>query len=166
MFAFDLGPLLATRAHPAVVHAPLGAVLFLPLALALALASPRFRNHWIGTGEFLAILALLGGLAAMASGLGWAKELGGLPPGEWLAHSLKPAPAFRALLRTHQLLALSGLAVGLAGAACLRGARKGASRLLWPAFLLSLLWLGLWGATGHWGGRMVFREAQGEAPLP
>ena len=31
---------------------------------------------------------------------------------------------------------------------------------------LALLWLALWGAAGHWGGRMVFRDPPLEATLP
>ena len=30
---------------------------------------------------------------------------------------------------------------------------------------LSLVWLALWGAAGHWGGRMVFRDPPAEAPV-
>jgi hypothetical protein len=121
------------NAHPAVVHAPIGAVLFLPLALGFALRSSPNRDGWLRTGHLLAILGLLGAVAAMTTGLLFARELGGIRPGAWLAHPVRPEPSFPALLRTHQLLALSGLPFGVG---C----------------------LALWGAAGHWGGRMVFKE--------
>jgi hypothetical protein len=156
--AADLPPLLA-RLHPAVVHAPIGAVLFLPLALGLALR----REGWLETGRFLAILGLAGGLAALATGLYFGRELGGIHAGAWLAHPVRPEPSFPALLRTHQLLALAGFPAGAACLALLRGRRPGAVR---AALAASLLWLALWGAAGHWGGRMVFKETPAEEAGP
>jgi hypothetical protein len=144
------------KAHPALVHAPIGAVLFLPLALGLALRS----RLWLRTACFLAVLGLLGGLAAMLSGYGFGRELGGLAPGAWLAHPSRPEPSFLALLRHHQLLAGAGLPVGAACAACLGVALRGRAGALKAAFALSLLWLALWGAAGHWGGRMVFLQQE------
>jgi hypothetical protein len=164
MSASDLLLVLA-KAHPALVHAPIGAVLFLPLALGLALRSRR-DGHWLRTGWFLALLGLLGGLAAMVSGYGFGRELGGIAPGAWLAHPLRPEPSFLALLRHHQLLAVAGLPVGAVCGACLRWALRGRAGALRAAFGLSLLWLALWGAAGHWGGRMVFRDPPGEGSMP
>jgi len=152
------------RMHPALVHAPIGAALFLPLALGLALRSRH--GEWLRTGCFLAVLGLLGGLAAMVSGYGFGQALGGIAPGAWLAHPLRPEPSFPALLRHHQLLALAGLAAGAGCGLCLGLALRGRRGALRAAFGLSLLWLALWGAAGHWGGRMVFREPPDAGSMP
>ncbi|BDU74343.1 hypothetical protein [Mesoterricola silvestris] len=148
-------PLLLGKAHPALVHAPIGAVLFLPVLLARALRAGPDREGWLRAARFLATLGLLGGLGAIMSGFLFARHLGGLRPGEWLARPLRPGPSFKALLRSHQLLALAGLPVGAGCALALQGAR---GKVLGAALGLSLLWLGLWGAAGHWGGRMVFPD--------
>jgi hypothetical protein len=169
MSASDLVHLLA-RAHPAVVHAPLGAALFLPAALGLALRARRHRRpaarEWLRTAWFLAILGVLGGLAAIVSGYAFARELGGIAPGAWLARPVRPEPSFPALLRHHQILALLGLPAGVACLALLARSRRGGAWALGAALLAALVWLGLWGAAGHWGGRMVFRDpaADGERP--
>lgn len=157
---------LFANAHPALVHAPIGAVLFLPLALGLALAFKAQRDSWLRTSIFLSSLGLLGGLAALGTGLLFARELGGIQPGQWLAHPLRPAPSFVALLRVHQFLALGGVPSGIGCWALLVRARSGRAGSLRVAFALSLLWLGLWGAAGHWGGRMVFRDPPSEGALP
>ena len=156
--------LLLGRAHPALVHAPIGAVLFLPLALGLALRARQ--GEWLRTGCFLASIGLLGGLAAMVSGFAFGQALGGIAPGAWLAHPLRPEPSFLALLRHHQLLALTGLPVGIACALCLARAMRNRRGALRAAFGFSLVWLALWGAAGHWGGRMVFREPPGDGSMP
>ncbi len=167
MSGSDLVHLLA-RAHPAVVHAPIGAALFLPLALGFAVRSPGRpgAESWLRTAWFLAILGVLGGLAAIVSGYAFARDLGGIAPGAWLARPVQPEPSFKALLLHHQILAALGLPAGAACLACLARARKGGPRALRAAFLLALVWLGLWGAAGHWGGRMVFKDqpADGEQP--
>ena len=165
MSASSLLTLLA-KAHPALVHAPIGAVLFLPLAILLALRSKQHEAAWLRTSFFLASLGLLGGFASLGTGFLFARELGGILPGQWLPHPLHPAPSFTALLRVHQLLALAGLPVGMAGWMFLIRVFKGWNTALRAAFALSILWLGLWGAAGHWGGRMVFRDPPTEDALP
>ncbi len=157
---------LLAKAHPALIHAPIAAVLFLSMALGLALASKQNQDSWLRTSTFLASLGMLGGIAALAAGFLFAKELGGLQPGQWLAHPRHPAPSFLALLRVHQLLALGGLPVGLACWALLVRASPGRAARLRVAFLLSLVWLGFWGAAGHWGGRMVFPDPPADGALP
>jgi uncharacterized membrane protein len=164
MSGSSLWPLLG-RLHPALVHAPIGAALFLPLALGLALRD-RPGGPWLRTGCFLAVLGLLGGLAAMVSGYGFAQALGGIAPGAWLAHALRPEPSFPALLRHHQLLALAGLPAGAGCGLCLGRALRGGRGALRAACGLSLLWLALWGAAGHWGGRMVYRDPPGDGSMP
>jgi len=161
MSASDLAHLLA-RAHPAVAHAPLGAVLFLPLALMLGAraADRNSADGWLRTAWFLATLGVLGGLAAIVSGYSFARELGGIGPGAWLAHPVRPEPSFPALLRHHQLLALAGFPAGAGCLAGLRRTRPGA------ALAAALVWLALWGAAGHWGGRMVFRDEPADGAQP
>jgi hypothetical protein len=160
----DLAALLG-RAHPALVHAPIAAALFLPLALGPALGRGSMADAWLRTARFLATLGVLGGLAAIVSGYFFARELGGIQQGAWLARALKPEPSFTALLRHHQLLALAGLPAGFGCLACLgRAGTRG--RAVRAAFGLALVWLALWGAAGHWGGRMVFRDNSAEAGQP
>lgn len=130
---------LLAREHPAFVHLPIAAALLLPLALLLK------RQE---TARFLAWAGFLGGLPSLASGLLWARAQGFLPAGAW-------APRSFGLLGVHELLAAAGL---LAGAATILLLRRHKLR---PALAAALLWAGLWGAAGHWGGRMVFPE---EAP--
>ncbi len=159
MSGSDLAALLG-RAHPALVHAPIGAALFLPLALGLALRREG-GNAWLRTAWFLATLGILGGLAAIVSGYSFARDLGGIQPGAWLARPVKPEPSFPALLRHHQLLALAGFPAGIGCLACLRRARA-----VRAAFALALLWLTLWAVAGHWGGRMVFRNDPADGGQP
>ncbi len=157
---------LFAKAHPALVHAPLGAVLFLPLALGFALKSKQHREAWLLTGTFLAALGMLGGLAAIGSGFLWGRELGGILPGQWLAHPRHPQPSFAALLRVHQLLAFGGLPLGAACCTLLIRALRGRAIVIPGVLALSLLWLGLWGTAGHWGGRMVFPDPFIESAQP
>jgi uncharacterized membrane protein len=147
--------------HPALVHLPMAATLFLPGVLALA---RRNRSPWLRAGLILATLGVFGGLATMVSGYVLARTLGGIEPGALLAQPLRPEPAFTALLRHHQLLAGAGLGFGIACLGCLGLARTGRTRALAAALVLSLAWLGLWGAAGHWGGRMVYRDQPGDTP--
>lgn len=120
-------------------------------------------GEWLRTAWFLAILGVLGGLAAIVSGHAFARDLGGIAPGAWLARPVRPEPSFKALLLHHRGLAVLGLPAGAACLACLARARP---RALRAAFLLALVWLGSWGAAGHRGGRMVFKDqpADGEQP--
>lgn len=165
MSVIDLLPLLA-KAHPALVHAPISAVIFLPLALGLAFRSKLHGEGWLRTSVFLATLGMLGGFAAVLSGFFFARELGGLAQGAWLAHPLRPEPSFLALLRSHQLLALAGFPIGGACWVFLWRALQGRASAIRVAFVMSFLWLALWGAAGHWGGRMVFRDPPAEGSLP
>jgi hypothetical protein len=122
------------REHPAFVHLPIAASLLLPVALFLR------RDE---VARFLAWAGLAGGAASLASGLLWARGMGFIAPGAWLG---------RGPLLTHEVLALTGFAAGLLALFLLyRPGRR-------PALAAALLWAGLWGAAGHWGGRMVFPD--------
>lgn len=136
------------REHPAFVHLPIAASLLLPLALALSLTQPG----WIKGARLLAWAAFAGGLAAIVSGLIWARAMELIAPGSFL-------PSRSGLLGTHEALAFSGLILG--GATLFLLERKQVR----AALVASLLWAGAWGLTGHWGGRMVFPEPEATALL-
>lgn len=167
MPATSLGALklLLAHAHPALVHAPIAAALFLPLALTAAIFSKVNAASWLRTSRFLALLGLLGGIAAMSTGFLWARDLGGIAAGAWVPHPFRPSQSFLFLLRDHQRLALSGLVIGVATFALVQGAFTNPARWKRAALVLSLLWAAVWGAAGHWGGRMVFPEPAAETLL-
>lgn len=146
------------REHPAMVHLPIAAALLVPVALLLSLW--RREESWLRTARFLAWAGLIGSGAALLSGLLWARQLDLIAPGGWLAQTKDGH--LQSLLRTHQFLALGGFALGLLTLAVLhRRAERGVA----TALLLSLAWAGIWGAAGHWGGRMVFPDAASPADM-
>ena len=126
--------------HPALVHLPIAASLLLLPSLALWI---RRGEGWRGACRLLAWAAFLGGLASLGSGLLWARSMDLIPGGGFL-------PARPGLLVTHEALAVSGTVVGLAALLFIEHASPRA------AFVAALAWAALWGAAGHWGGRMVF----------
>lgn len=137
MPAFDL----FAREHPAFVHLPIAASLLLPIPLALALKRPG----WIPASRLLAWAGLAGGVAAVLSGFLWARSMDLIAPGAFM-------PARSGLIATHEGLALSGLGAGCVALMLMEGKR------IRSALVLALVWAALWGATGHWGGRMVFPD--------
>ncbi|HJV23769.1 MAG TPA: hypothetical protein VJ570_13785 [Holophagaceae bacterium] len=141
-------PEVLGRQHPAWVHLPIAASLLLPLPLALRLALGG--EGWDRTIRYLAWAGVLGGALAQASGLIFARMGELLPPDGWL-------PRGAGLLRTHQLLAMGGFALGLATLVGVLRARSRWGRAL--TLVLALGWAGVWGLAGHWGGRMVFPDA-------
>jgi len=143
--------------HPAMVHLPIAAALLVPVALLLSLW--RRDESWRRTAQFLAWAGLIGSGAALLSGLLWARQMGFIAPGGWLAKAQDGH--LQSLLRVHQLLAFAGLACGLLTLAALHRVKA-----LVPALLLSFAWAAAWGAAGHWGGRMVFPEAPHETEAP
>ena len=151
--------------HPALVHAPIAATLFLPLALMLALHSETHAASWLRTARFLAILGLLGAVMAVASGFLWARDLGGIAAGDWFPHPARPGQVFPNLLRDHQRLALLGLPLGVATLALIGLGREAGFRRKSAALACALLWALTWGAAGHWGGRMVFPDPPASAML-
>ena len=143
--------------HPALVHLPIAAALLVPVALLLSLW--RREEGWRRTAQFIAWAGLIGSGAALLSGLLWARQMGFIAPGGWLAKAQDGH--LQGLLRTHQLLASAGLACALFTLAGLHRVKA-----LLPALLLSFAWAAAWGAAGHWGGRMVFPEAARETEAP
>jgi len=139
------------REHPAFVHLPIAASLLLPVPLALSLKSPR----WAPAARLLAWAGFAGGLAAVLSGLLWARSLDLIAPGAFM-------PVRSGLIATHEGLALCGLGAGLAALVLVEREK------LRPALAVALMWAALWGAAGHWGGKMVFPEpdAVSQTSLP
>ena len=129
------------REHPALVHLPIAASLLLPFPLARSLN----RAGWIPAARLLAWAGFTGGMAAALSGFLWARGMDLIAPGAW-------TPAHPGLITTHEWLALSGLGIGLAALILVELKR------IRPAMAVALLWATLWGAAGHWGGKMVFPE--------
>lgn len=146
------------KEHPAMVHLPIAAALLLPLALLLSLW--RREESWLRTARFLAWAGLIGSGAALLSGLLWARRLDLIAPGGWLAKASDGS--LQSLLRSHQLLALAGIPLGVFTIAVLHKAKSSGAVI---ALLLSLAWAGAWGSAGHWGGRMVFPELAPTAPI-
>lgn len=143
--------------HPAMVHLPIAAALLVPVALLLSLW--RQEEGWRRTAQFLAWAGLIGSGAALLSGLLWARQMGFIAPGGWLAKAQDGH--LQGLLRVHQLLVFAGLACGLLTLAALHRVKA-----LLPALLLSFAWAAAWGGAGHWGGRMVFPEVAHETEAP
>lgn len=142
MLAFELPSFdLIAREHPALVHLPITASMLLPIPLALSLKKPG----WNPASRLLAWAGLAGGVAAVLSGFLWARSMDLIAPGAFL-------PSHPGLIATHEWLALSGLCLGLATLVLIERKR------LRPALAAALVWAVLWGAAGHWGGRMVFPD--------
>ena len=131
------------REHPALVHLPIAASLLLPFPLARSLN----RGGWMSAARLLAWTGFMGGLAAVLSGFLWARGKDLIAPGAW-------TPPHPGLIATHEWLALSGLGTGLATLILVELKR------IRTALALALMWAGLWGAAGHWGGKMVFLEPE------
>jgi uncharacterized membrane protein len=150
-----LSPLLETLAHehPALVHLPLGLVLVLPVAL-IGAQLAREPRPWLDLARFLGVVAWLGGLVALLSGLLWARQLNLLPAGGLLP-ALGPATqALPRLLWRHEATCVAGLVLGLLFLLLLRKAARPLPRA--AALALGLGWAWIWGFAGHLGGTMVF----------
>lgn len=129
------------REHPAFVHLPIAASLLLPVSLLLSMRSAA----WFPAARLLAWAGLVGGMAAILSGFLWARNMDLIAPGAF-------TPDRPGLIATHEWLALSGLGVGLLTLILVEKKR------LKPSLAVALVWTVLWGAAGHWGGKMVFPE--------
>ena len=132
---------LLVREHPALVHLPIAASLLLPIPLLLSMK----QASWFPAARLLAWAGLAGGMTAVLSGFLWARSLDLIAPGALM-------PTRPGLIATHEWLALSGLGAGILSLLLIE------RKQLRPALGAALVWTILWGAAGHWGGKMVFPE--------
>ncbi len=167
---------LIAQEHPAFVHVPLGLVVTLPLAM-LASFQPKAARRWVRTAFFMAVVALVGSLVALFSGLLWARQINLIPAGGFLPQIASGTQVLQRMMQLHEIAAVSGVIVGsictwliwrvwrpmdLANEDTAIHFRQQLGRRLWergvgaPALVMSLLWLGCWGFCGKLGGIMVF----------
>ncbi len=148
--------------HPALVHVPVAVALLIPIPLLAAQRPGRGIRPWWTVCRFLAWSGFLGSLFALLSGFAWARQLGLLAPGVWLAPK---GEGLGALFRLHQILALSGLGLGLLTLWAVHRPRKDHQNIGFLALLLGLLWSGAFAGAGWVGGRMT-HPASAPAPAP
>ncbi|HTL99446.1 MAG TPA: hypothetical protein VL181_11650, partial [Holophagaceae bacterium] len=89
--------------HPAMIHFPIAATLFLVPALLLARRGKGNAEAWSLTARYLAWLGLLSFLPPLLSGFLWAKGMSLIPSGHFLAPLGDPGDDFALLIRRHQL---------------------------------------------------------------
>jgi len=161
---------LLAREHPAFVHVPLGLVIALPLAMLLSFR-PRHPHAWKITSFYIAVIACLGSLLALFSGLLWGRQISLIAPGGFMPHVATSKQVLQRMLQLHELAALVGVVLG---ALC--------TFLIWrslredrvapdvnpqhrraidrgvgiPALAVALLWVVSWGISGKLGGILVF----------
>ncbi len=167
---------LFAREHPAFVHVPLGLVITLPLAM-LASFRGKGSRAWVKASFFIALVAWVGSLVAIASGLLWGRQIN-LIPGDRLFPSVtSQTQVLQRMMQLHELAAVAGVVVGalclillwrvwrpqhLADEDTAVHFRQQMGRRLWErgvgalALVLAFLWLGAWGFCGKLGGIMVF----------
>lgn len=144
-------PPIPSQLHPVLNHIP---IVLLPLAAVFATMGRTREWAWKASGVVL-VLAALGAIAAVVTGLDWA---GGM------ADRIQGARA--ATLGTHRLLGiLTGtLSLALAGLFLWKrdALRTGRWALVWPALLWAAVLLVL--ATAWYGGSLVFERPAGGFP--
>lgn len=160
------------REHPAFVHVPLGLVATLPLAMLISFFS-RHTKVWTGTTFFIALVAWVGSIMALFSGLIWGRQINLIPPSGFLPVVASEKQVLQKMLQLHEFAALTGF---LIGGLCLwllwrswrheaadpAPDRRHGGRRFWdrgvgvPALLVGCLWLASWGFSGKLGGIMVF----------
>jgi uncharacterized membrane protein len=164
------------REHPAFVHAPLGLIGTLPLAM-LASFRSKGSHRWVRTAFFMAVIGLLSSFVALFSGLLWARQINLIPTGAFFPQVTSETQVLQRMMQLHEIAALSGVVVGSVCVWLLWRVwhpldqlnedtathfRHQMGRRLWergvgaPALVMSLLWLGCWGFCGKLGGIMVF----------
>ena len=143
--------------HPAMIHFPIAATLFLVPALFLARREGAQAEAWSLTARYLAWIGLLSFLPPLFSGYLWAKGMSLIPGGHLLAPVAEPGDDFSLLVRRHQLMSLAGLAAGLLTVWLLSRRRGRPGRF---AFLLGCVWMATTLATGYFGGKMTHPIAE------
>ncbi|HEU4952543.1 MAG TPA: hypothetical protein VFT46_11365 [Holophagaceae bacterium] len=144
--------LLALK-HPALIHFPIAATLFLFPALLLARREdPAAPAGWSLTARYLAWAGLASLLPPLLSGYLWAKGMSLIPAGHLMAPLPAPGDDFAVLIRRHELFSLLSLALGAATVASLGTARRRPGGV---AIACGALWMALTLATGFYGGKMT-----------
>lgn len=139
--------------HPALIHFPIAATLFLLPALLLARREdPAAPAGWSLTARYLAWAGLASLLPPLVSGYLWAKGMSLIPAGHLMAPAPTPGDDFSALIRRHELLSLMSFAFGGATVASLGLSRRRPGGL---AVACGALWMALTLATGFYGGKMT-----------
>lgn len=139
--------------HPMLVHLPVAVALLMPLALLASQRRGRGIRPWWITCQYLAWAGSLGALAALLSGLFWAKSLSLLPPGTWIPP--KGSEGIQGLLRRHELFALAGFGFSTLTVWACHRPRKDHEGIGFLALLFGLAWTGFHSLTGFTGGRMT-----------
>ena len=143
--------------HPAMIHFPIAATLFLVPALFLARREGARAEAWALTARYLAWIGLLSFLPPLFSGYLWAKGMSLIPGGHWLAPVADPTDDFGMLVRRHQLMSLAAMAAG-ALTVWLLSRRRGRPGSL--ALALGCAWMAATLATGYFGGKMTHPIAE------
>jgi len=167
------------REHPAFVHAPLGLIVALPVAM-LGSFFPKRSLRWVRTAFFIASLALASSLVALISGLLWGRQIALIPADGYVPKVASASQVLQRMLQLHEIAALTGVVVGSLCVWLIWRVwhpaqvnmestsihhRKQLGRRIWergvgaPALILCLLWLATWAFCGRLGGIMVFGNA-------
>ena len=144
--------------HPLLVHLPVAAGLLLPLALVAAQRPGRGIKPWWTTCRYLAWAGVLGLFVAMLSGFLWARTLGLIPPGKFLApHLLNPLPEqwLQVTIWKHQIAALTSLPLALITLWTTHRRRLEHQGLGLLALVSGFLCCGALLAAGYFGGKMT-----------
>jgi hypothetical protein len=124
--------------------------MLLPPAMLIAHRKGEAGAHWWTTSRYLAWVGVCALIPPVVSGLLWARGLGLIPVGLWLAPKSASGQMLEILIRRHELLALCTVPLGVA---TLWGLHKRKGH--WHALALSSLWALGTLATGYLGGQMT-----------
>lgn len=156
--------------HPMMVHFPIAAALFLVPAVLLAMREDEKHHLWGHSAHYLAWVGVAAFIPPILSGFLWAKGIGLIPAGAWIAPSAPPSDELVWLVRRHELVSLVGFLMGLATVWALGRRRERPGRLV---LSLACAWLLATFATGYFGGKMTHpilsnepEAAAADAPAP
>lgn len=138
------------RLHPMLVHFPI-ALLFTSVLFDATGAWFKRENFRDGA-LWLLLLGLLGGVAAAIAG-------------DWAEEAAEKAGIAESMIETHETLAFVTLGIFgvlLLGRLVLRN--QFTRKTIVPYFLIAAIGLGTLGATGHYGGDLVYEQGAGIAP--
>ncbi|MBI4912760.1 MAG: hypothetical protein HY823_08475 [Acidobacteria bacterium] len=141
--------------HHMLVHFPVAAALLAPLALLAAQRAGRGIRPWWTAARFLILAGSIVGLFAVFTGLAMARKTALIPPGGWLVPGNPVSGSLNWIARRHQFLALASVAVGWVALKAAHRQRKDHQGIGILALLAGLLWAGLTGAAGYYGGQLA-----------